>query len=133
MTSKYPGMSKDLQVHPKGANIHKKLKLEVETSKVLLETHIRDFVDRALNKFTKVKFMLIFTKSEFAIGAYRNAGSKAYFYKLVILTGKHGNAEFVTNDIITKWEVHTKLSLLDTMITVFGLFGGQIPLKFEQE
>ena len=133
MTSKYPGMSKDLQVHPKGANIHKKLKLEVETSKVFLETHIRDFVDRALQKFTKVKFMLIFTKSEFAIGAYRNAGSKAYFYKLVILPGKHGNAEFVTNDIITKWEVHTKLSLLDTMITVFGLFGGQIPLKFEQE
>jgi len=133
MTSKYPGMPKDLQVHPKGANIHKKLKLEIETSKVFLETHIRDFVNRALNKFTKVKFNLILTPSEFAIGAYRNAGSKAYFYKLVILPNKKGNAEFSTYDVpYWKWEVHSDLSFLNAMIVVFGLFDGSIPLKFEQ-
>lgn len=133
MTSQYPGME-DHKVHPKGANIHKDLQAKIEEGSAWLKHQIKGFVTVASKKYTKVKFALILTRSEFAIGAYRNAGSKAFFAKLTILPGKRHNSECYADSTVpgpTHW-LNSELSSINAMIAIFELFGGQIPLKFEE-
>lgn len=133
MTSQYPGMEGH-KVHPKGANIHKDLQAKFEEGSAWLKKHITDFVTLASKRYTKVKFVLILTKSEFAIGAYRNAGSKAFFDKLTILSGKRHNSEGYSDSTVpgpNHW-LNSELSSINAMIAIFELFGGQIPLKFDE-
>lgn len=133
--SKYPTHYEKPIIHPRVGLSAKSLK---ENAEQFLMDEIKKYVNEQYHKFTKVKFTLIFTPSEFAIAAYRNAGSKGFFSKACIRTYSKSYIGLKENKVTQNDDsdptehvnIHTTLNLLDSMIIIFKLFGGVLPVDF---
>jgi hypothetical protein len=129
--SKYPGLSEKPIVHPKVGLSVDSVKEEAEQ---FLKKELSQFIETRHKRFTKVKFSVIFTPTEFCIAAYRNEGSKGFFSKCKIVSHKKSKNEVAilcNYRCIDEMEIRVRLSLLDSMIIVFSLFGGQLHFDFK--
>jgi hypothetical protein len=115
--------------------IHPKVGLSTEavkeSARKFLVEKLKEFMMIKYRKYTRVKFSLIFTPSEFCIAAYRDAGSKGFFAKCYIKSHKKSGNELKMNTNSDDIEICTKLSTLESMTEVFNIFGGQLHFSYD--